>query len=95
MEAIVMNTENSKANESNKFIYYFTDKPKSKSNPNIALVNLSIYYTWIKILNLHLAKINLKFLLQLGMMNLISLMEQILFQTSKTILNIILKNLRL
>ena len=43
-----MNTENSKTNESNKFIYQFTDKPniKNSNNKNIGLVNLSIYYTW-------------------------------------------------
>ena len=48
MKTIFMNTENSKANESNKFIYEFTDKLnlKSPSNKNIGLVNLSIYYTW-------------------------------------------------
>ena len=43
-----MNTENSKTNGSNKFIYRFTDKLNLK-NPNdkiIRLVNLSIYYTW-------------------------------------------------
>ena len=42
-----MNTENSKANESNKFIYQFTDKLnlKNPNNKNIGLVNLSIYYT--------------------------------------------------
>ena len=40
-----MNTENSKTNESNKFIY---DKLnfKTPNNENIGLVNLSIYYTW-------------------------------------------------
>ena len=43
-----MNTENSKTNESNKFIYQFTDKLnlKNQNNKNIGLVNLSIYYTW-------------------------------------------------
>ena len=43
-----MNTENSKINESNKFIYHFTDKLnlKTPNNKNIGLVNLSIYYTW-------------------------------------------------
>ena len=42
-----MNTENSKTNESNKFIYQFTDKLnlKNPNNKNIGLVNLSIYYT--------------------------------------------------
>ena len=44
-----MNTENSKTNESNKFIYQFTDKLnlKTPNNKNIGLINLSIlYYTW-------------------------------------------------
>ena len=42
-----MNTENSKTNESNKFIYQFTDKLNLKNpNKNMELVNLSIYYTW-------------------------------------------------
>ena len=43
-----MKTENGKTNESNKFIYQFTDKLnlKNPNNKNIGLVNLSIYYTW-------------------------------------------------
>ena len=43
-----MNFENSKTNESNKFIYQCTDKFnfKTPNNKNIGLVNLSIYYTW-------------------------------------------------
>ena len=48
METIFINTENSKINESNKFIYEFTDKLnlKTPNKRNIGLVNLSIYYTW-------------------------------------------------
>ena len=43
-----MNTENSKANEYNKFIDQFTDKLnlKTPNNKNIGLVNLSIYCIW-------------------------------------------------
>ena len=42
-----MNTANSKAKHSNKFVYNFTDKLNLKNpNKNIALANLSIYYTW-------------------------------------------------
>ena len=42
-----MNTANSKAEYSNKFVYNFTDKLNLKNpNKNIALANLSIYYTW-------------------------------------------------
>ena len=41
METIFMNTENSKTNESNKFIYQFTDtlSLKTPNNKNIGLVN--------------------------------------------------------
>ena len=46
MEAIFINTDNSKANESNRFRYYFTDKLNLKNNKTIALPNLSIYFTW-------------------------------------------------
>ena len=42
-----MNTANSKTKYSNKFVYSFTDKLNLKNpNKNIALANLSIYYTW-------------------------------------------------
>ena len=41
-----MNALNIKANESNRFIYQFTDKRNLKNpNKNMALANLSIYYT--------------------------------------------------
>ena len=40
-----MKTENSKTNESKKFIYQFSDKLnlKNPNNKNTGLVNLSIY----------------------------------------------------
>ena len=42
-----MNTANSKTKYSNKFVYNFTDKLILRNpNKNIALANLSIYYTW-------------------------------------------------
>ena len=47
METVFMNTLNSKTNESNRFMYQFTDKLNLKNlNKNMALANLSIYYTW-------------------------------------------------
>ena len=46
METKFMHTFNSKTNESNKFIHQFTDKLNlNNPNKNMALVNLSIYYT--------------------------------------------------
>ena len=42
-----MNIENKRTSKSNKFLYEFTDKLNLKSpNKNMALANLSIYYTW-------------------------------------------------
>ena len=47
METIFTNTENSKTNESHKFWLDLTDKLNLKNpNKNMALTNLSIYYTW-------------------------------------------------
>ena len=41
------NTLNTNTDESKKFIYQFTDKLNLKNpNRNMALANLSIYYTW-------------------------------------------------
>ena len=47
METIFMNTENSKTNESHRFKLDLADKVNLE-NPkkNVALVNLSICYTW-------------------------------------------------
>ena len=47
METIFINTENSKINESHRFKLDLTDKVNLKNlKKNMALVNLSIYYTW-------------------------------------------------
>ena len=83
-----MNTENSKTNEPHRFRLSLADKlnVKDPSN-NVALANLSIYYTWKNIKSAY-NNIILKFQHQLGMMNLICLMDHILLQTSKTTLNL-------
>ena len=47
METIFVNTENSKTNEPHRFKLNLTDKLNLKNpNKNVALANLSIYYTW-------------------------------------------------
>ena len=47
METFFMNSKNSKTNEPNKFKYDLIDKLDLKNpNKNMALANLSIYYTW-------------------------------------------------
>ena len=80
-----MNTENSKVNEPHKFRLTLADKLNLKDpNKNMALAN-----------NLHITTINLKSLLQLGMINLICLMDHIVFQTFKIILCTLLKNMKL
>ena len=87
-----MNAVNSKTNESNKFVYQFTDTLNLKNpNKNMALANLSIYYTWK---NIKSEYSNNKFLLQLGMMNLIYLMDLIQFVIFRIILNISSKNVK-
>ena len=46
METFFMNSKNSKTNEPNRFKYDLTDKLDLKNpNKNMALANLSIYYT--------------------------------------------------
>ena len=96
IETISLNTENSKKNESNKFIYQFTDKLNLKNpiNKNIWLVNLSIYYT-CKTLNLYTTTINLKYLLPLGIILLLCLMVLIQSLTFKITLNLSSKNTKL
>ena len=47
METFFLNTKNSKTNESHRFEYDLIDKLDLKNpNKNMALANLSIYYTW-------------------------------------------------
>ena len=54
METIFMDTENCKSNEPHKFSLTLADKLNLKDpNKNLALANLSIYYTR-KTLNLHI-----------------------------------------
>ena len=69
-----MNTLHSRTKESDRFIYQFTDK-LNLENPdkNIALANLSI--TLGEISHLSTIIINVKYMHQLGMMNLIYPMD--------------------
>ena len=94
METIFINTENSKTNDSNKFIYQFIDKLNFKrlNNKNIGLVNLSIYYTWR---NIKSAYSNNKFKISAPTWNdEFDLPDgHIQYQTFKTILSTSLKNM--
>ena len=93
-----MNTENSNAIEPHRFRLTLADKLNLKDpNKNIALANLSMHYTWknIKSTIINITTINVKSLLQIGMIILFSLMDQILFQVFKIILSTLLKNMKL
>ena len=47
METILVNTENSKLNEPHKYILNFSQRLDLRnSDKDVALRNLSIYYTW-------------------------------------------------
>ena len=88
METFFMNSKNSKTSESYKFKYHLIDKLDLKNpNKNMALANLSIF-TLGKILNQLIIIISLKYQHQLGMKHLTCLMDRIIYQKYKIILNI-------
>ena len=54
METIFTNTENSKTSKPHRFKLDLTDKLNLKNpNKNMALANLSVYYTWKNITSKH------------------------------------------
>ena len=90
METFFMNSKNGKTNEPNRFKYDLIDKLDLKNpNKNMVLANLSIYYTWK---NGKSTYNNNKFKIsapnQLGMKHLTCLMDRIIYQKYKIILNI-------
>ena len=88
MNTIFMNSENSKTSDPYRLLLNLTDKIYlRRKDKYIALSNLSMYYTW-KIYKRHIKTINLRFQLQHGMKNLNYLMDYILYQIFKIILNI-------
>ena len=94
METIFMSTGNSKTNEKNRFRLTLADKSNLKDpNKNMALANLSIYSTWKNIKSAY--NNNKQYLFQFGMMNLICLMDRILFWTFNIILCTLLKIMKL
>ena len=89
-----MNRENSKTSEPQRYKLDLTDKRNLKNpNKNMALANLSITLIMLgKTSSQKTTTINLKFLLQLGMILLIYLMVLILLQTFRITLNLSSKN---
>ena len=89
METFFMNTKNSKTNESHRFKYDLIDKlDLSNPNKNMAVGNLSIYYTSKNVKAMLNQMLNLKFPHLHGMIHLIFLMDRIIYQKYKIILNI-------
>ena len=85
METIVMNTLNSKTNESNRFLIQFSYKLIVKNhNTNMELANLSIYYTRK---NIKSEYNNNKFLPQVGIVSSIYPMDLTTLSKFKIILN--------
>ena len=87
MDTIFMNSEKRKTSKPHVLILKLTNKLDLRIGEKmIALSNLSIYYTW-KIIKTHKTTINLKYPHRHGMINLNCLMDRILHQTFKIILN--------
>ena len=91
MDAIFMNCENSF--DPQRLLLSLTDKI-TRSDKHVALSKLSIYYTW-KNSKSYTDIINLKYHSQKGMENFNYLMDHILYQIFKNIVNIPSKNTRL
>ena len=95
METNFMNTENSKTSEPHRFKLDLTDKLNLKNpNKNMALANLSIYYTW-KNIKSEYNNNKFRFLHQLAMILLTYLMVLTLLWIFRIILNLSSKNMRL
>ena len=81
-----MNSENSKTSDPHRLLLNLIDKIDLRGK-DVALSNLSIYYAWKNIKHSY-KTINLKYQLQHGIKNLNYLMDHILYQILKIILNI-------
>ena len=93
MEAIFINTENSKVDETLQFVLNLSKRLDLRSsNKNVALQNFSIYYMW-KNIRKQDKNSKLKQLLQYIIMNLNYQVVLILFQIFEIILNLSQKSL--
>ena len=88
MNTIFMNSKKSKTSDPRTLLLNLTDKiDLRREDKYIALLNLSIYYTWKNIKKSYKI-INLKYQLRHRMKNSNYLMDHILYQIFKNILNI-------
>ena len=89
METFFMNSRNSKTNEPNRFKYDLIDKLDLRNpNKNMALANLTIYYTWKNVKSTYNNNKFKTLAPKLGMKHLTYVMDRIIYQKYKTILNI-------
>ena len=87
MDTIFMNSENSETSKPHVLVLKLSNKLDLRIGGKIiALSNLGIYYTW-KNIKAHTITISLKYLHQHEMINLNYLMDHILYQIFKIILN--------
>ena len=82
-----MKSKNSKNSNPHRLLLNLTDTLDLRKDKYIALSNLRIYYT-LENIKSYIRTISLKFQLQHGMKNLDYLMDRILYQIYKIILNI-------
>ena len=88
MNTVFMNSENSKTSEPHVLMLKLTDKLDLRiGEQNIALPNLSIYFTWKNIKSSYKNN-NSKNQLQHGVINLNDQMDHTLYQIFKTIWSI-------
>ena len=89
MDTTFTNSKTSKTSDPHRTLLNLTGKTSLKrSNKYISLSNLSIYYTWKNIKKSHAGTINLKYQLQHRMKNFNCLMDHIIYQIFKIILNL-------
>ena len=95
METIFMQSKNSKTSEAHRFRFNLTNKPNLKyAKNNVALANLSIYYTW-KNINSECNKNEFKKSAPTWSENLIRQMDHIIFQRFKIASNLSSRNMKL
>ena len=93
MDTIFMNSENRKIFDPHRLLLNLSGKINLKgSDKYVAISNLSIYCTCTSIKS-HTKIVNLKYQLRRGTKNSNYLMNHVLYQIFKTILNISLKSM--
>ena len=91
MDTLFMNLENSKTSDPHRLLLNFSGKIYLKGSDRMLLYQITACAIHGKILKNHTKAINLNYLSQRGLKNLNCLMDNILYQIFKIILNILSK----